>query len=484
MRGTISNYNGIMCAGKVSDMTLKEKAQYAAARVTLNKLLGYVEKDPEKNLVTLIDRIEGVAGKIFPSKYFQRFRDGARDKDNVYRRLALDILAQTDRSALIKMFLALGLGGVNGTSTVRKNREIYDCNIPFIILLDPTSACNRHCKGCWSAEYGHEQSLSNAEMESIVSQGAALGTRLFMFTGGEPLIRKKDVLTLCANHPECAFLAYTNATLIDDAFCEELKRVGNLAIALSIEGSRETNDARRGEGSFDTAMNAAKLMKKHGCLFGMSVCYTSNNIEYVTSDAFIDDMTALGVRFGLYFNYMPVGHDAVPELIPRPEQRVHMYKWLRRVRNAKEGKPIFIMDFQNDAEYVGGCIAGGRNYFHINSAGDIEPCVFIHYSDSNIRKDTLLEALHNPLFQAYWKNQPFNDNHLRPCPMLENPECLRRIVNETGAKSTDLIKAEDVESLCSKCDRYAAAWEPVANELWNSTTHPTPKTQFYRDIKK
>ena len=44
------------------------------------------------------------------------------------------------------------------------------------------------------------------------------------------------------------------------------------------------------------------------------------------------------------------------------------------------------MDFQNDGPTMDGCIAGGRNYFHINSNGDAEPCVFIHYSDSNIKK--------------------------------------------------------------------------------------------------
>ena len=81
-----------------------------------------------------------------------------------------------------------------------------------------------------------------------------------------------------------------------------------------------------------------------------------------------------------------------------PAQREFMYQWLRKMRNSKTGKPLFVMDFQNDAEYVGGCIAGGRNYFHINSAGDIEPCVFIHYSDTNIRTHTLKEALKSPLF--------------------------------------------------------------------------------------
>ena len=151
------------------------------------------------------------------------------------------------------------------------------------------------------------------------------------------------------------------------------------------------------------------------------------------------------------------------------------------MRNGKTGKPMFVFDFQDDAEYVGGCIAGGRNYFHINSAGDIEPCVFIHFSDSNIRTHTLIEALRRPLFQAYWRGQPFNDNHLRPCPMLENPDCLRRMIEETGAKSTDLISPESAETLCAKCDKFAAAWAPEAEKLWASREHPHPKTQYYRD---
>ena len=132
----------------------------------------------------------------------------------------------------------------------------------------------------------------------------------------------------------------------------------------------------------------------------------------------------------------------------------------------EDGKPIFVMDFQNDGEYVGGCIAGGRNYFHINANGDAEPCVFIHYSGANIRQNTLLECLKQPLFMAYRDNQPFNDNHLRPCPMLENPEILQRMVKESGAKSTDLQSPESAEHLCAKCGEYACDWAPKADELW------------------
>ena len=135
-----------------------------------------------------------------------------------------------------------------------------------------------------------------------------------------------------------------------------------------------------------------------------------------------------------FFHYMPVGNDAAPELMPNPEQRAEVH---RRIRTMRETKGIFAMDFQNDAEYVGGCIAGGRRYLHINANGDVDPCVFIHYSDSNIREKSLLECLQSPMFMAYHDNQPFNENMLRPCPMLENPEFIEKMVHETGAHSTD-----------------------------------------------
>ena len=173
-----------------------------------------------------------------------------------------------------------------------------------------------------------------------------------------------------------------------------------------------------------------------------------------------------GARFIWYFHYMPVGNDAAPALLPSPQQRETMY---RRIREVRATKPLFAMDFQNDGEYVGGCIAGGRRYLHINANGDVDPCVFIHYSDSNIRENTLLECLRGPIFMAYHDGQPFDENHLRPCPMLENPEKLREMVHQTGARSTDLQSPESVDHLCDKCKSYAERWRPEADRLWEAS---------------
>ena len=127
-------------------------------------------------------------------------------------------------------------------------------------------------------------------------------------------------------------------------------------------------------------MNAMDLLKAHGILFGTSICYTRDNLEAVTSDHFMRMLCDKGAHFGFYFHYMPVGNEAAPELMPTPAQRKYMIERIRYLRSEKSDIPFYPMDFQNDGEFVGGCIAGGRNYFHINSAGDAEPCVFIHYS--------------------------------------------------------------------------------------------------------
>lgn len=463
-------------------MTVREKAEYKAADIAIGQLLKYVDKNPQENILKLLDMAEKLLGGTFPKKYLDAIRNTVQKGEGVYYDFAMNILKDLDRNLLKKMLIALGLfTGIHGTKAVRENREKYKCNIPFQVLMDPTSACNCRCKGCWAAEYGHQNNLSYDEMADVINQCKELGTHFFMFTGGEPLMRKDDIIKLCEANPDCAFLAYTNGTLIDEAFCDEVIRVGNIAFAISIEGTEETTDERRGDGMYQKAISAMKLLKKKGCFFGMSVCYTRNNIDMVTSDEFIDKMVDLGVKYGLYFNYMPVGHGAPVDLIPTPEQREHMYYWVKKTRNNQTGKPLFIMDFQDDGEYVGGCIAGGRNYFHINAAGDMEPCVFIHFSDSNIREKTILEGLRSPLFMAYRHDQPFNDNHLRPCPMLENPDCLRDIIKRTGARSTNLMGEETAEALCSKCDKFAKEWAPKAEEIWKNNKHPNPKTQYYRD---
>lgn len=432
----------------------------------IEQAVDYMTKDPEKNLPKLMDWVDKFSRGEFASQR-SAIRTAINNPEHVYHKLILNMIRNIDREQLKAFFVNFFLNAnLIGWDRQEEIRDKYHCNAPWAILLDPTSACNLHCTGCWAAEYGSKLNLAYDEIDDIIRQGKELGVYLYIYTGGEPLVRKKDLIRLCEKHSDCIFLSFTNATLIDEAFAEEMKRVHNFIPAISLEGFEEATDARRGKGTYQKVIHAMDILRAKHLIFGISCCYTSQNFDSITSESYYDKMIDLGALFVWYFHYMPVGNDAVPALLPSPEQRTEMY---RRIRDYRSRKPLFAMDFQNDAEYVGGCIAGGRRYLHINAGGDVDPCVFIHYSDSNIREKTLLEALCSPLCMAYHDGQPFNENMLRPCPMLENPELLRKMVARTGAHSTDPLSPESAEHLCEKCELYAKNWAPVSEKLWEGS---------------
>jgi MoaA/NifB/PqqE/SkfB family radical SAM enzyme len=270
---------------------------------------------------------------------------------------------------------------------------------------------------------------------------------------------------LAKEHNDCVFLAFTNGTLFDEDYAKKLQEVGNVTFAISIEGFEEETDMRRGKGTYKKVIEGMDILKKYGIGFGFSTCYHRKNEAVISSQEYIDFMIEKGCYFGWFFTYMPLGKDAVPELIATAEQRKHMYEKLREYRKTK---PIFTIDFWNDGSYVNGCIAGGRRYLHINANGDVEPCAFIHYSSANIKKVSLLEALKQPLFEEYKKYQPFNENMLRPCPLLDNPEMLRKMVLNSKATSTQPKDRENVVELTKKTEDVAKKWAIVADQLWEN----------------
>ena len=453
---------------------LAHKAERKAFEITLNSIVKKAQKGEDLSEVfnSLIDKMEKVLGDSWKASSYEMLRKLSCDPDSKWTRYTHRILREVDPNILVKFLLNAGYeGGFRGFKTSIELSEKYDVNIPWIILMDPTTACNLHCTGCWAAEYGNKLNLSYEMMDKIVTEGKELGIHAYLFTGGEPLIRKDDIIKLCEKHQDVAFHAFTNGTLIDQKFCDDLLRVGNFFVSVSIEGFEESNDGRRGSGHYKKALAAMDLMHANHIPFGVSICYTSVNYLTVTSDEFLDMLIDKGCVFAWYFHYMPVGAGAGIDLLLSPEQREYMYNKIREIRGLEGGKELFAIDFQNDGEFVTGCIAAGKKYCHINANGDVEPCVFIHYSGANIKEKSLLECLQQPLFKAYRKGQPFNDNLLKPCPMLENPEILQKMVKETGAVSTDLMQPESAEELCGKCVQYSENWSPTADRLWEET-HP------------
>ena len=117
-------------------MAEKHSAQKLAARTVLHKALSYVEKDPEKNLVKLADKISLFFKGLFPPENFEKMKKVAEDPDNVWHQFALGLIKDLNMNVIEQMLVSLGIdAGYYGTKTVRENREKYKCNIPLLFFL-------------------------------------------------------------------------------------------------------------------------------------------------------------------------------------------------------------------------------------------------------------------------------------------------------------------------------------------------------------
>lgn len=342
------------------------------------------------------------------------------------------------------------------------NNTRYGCAIPRDLLIDPTSACNLACKGCWASDYRKNSELSFEKLDEIFTDAARLGTIDILLSGGEPLLRKNDLIRLCEKHRNLTFGAFTNGTLIDERFADEMVRLGNLNVFISVEGFRENTDFRRGAGTYDKVMRAMDILKERDIGFGFSACYHSGNYDEVSGDAFLDFMQEKGAWFGWLFNYLPIGRDADTTLCCTAEQRALV---MQRINTYFKKHGFTLIDLMNSGHKAYGCVGAGNGFAHINANGDMEPCAFCHYSDANLHDMTLLESLRSPFFRKFREAKPFSRNLLRPCPMMDNPDAIVRAATGQGVRSTHLDCPEPPEQLAAKTRKLAEQWEPLANEL-------------------
>lgn len=341
-----------------------------------------------------------------------------------------------------------------GVPRQRQATERLGINIPFALSIDLTARCNLRCTVCRTEGYGKKHELEYATLDRICGEARAVGIHFMVISGGEPLLRRDNLLALAARYRDMVFHVYTNGTLIDDWLAEKVARMGNIVFAISLDGFRRNTDVRRGQGVFSRVIKVMDTLRKAGVMFSFSVTYTRRNAEEVGSEDFLEYMINKGCTFGWYFTYIPIGSDVDLELMATPEQRAYMY---RQVQLFRKSKPIAVFDFWNDGNLVHGCIAGGRGYLHINAAGEVEPCAFIHYAAGNIKNMTLLEAVNSPLMKAFRQKQPFDHNMLRPCPIIDNPDVLAEIVAESGAYPTQSSPFGDAAGLAARLQDYSSA---------------------------
>lgn len=301
----------------------------------------------------------------------------------------------------------------------RKSSKI---NIPTFLIASIATRCNLRCKGCYARanalcddEKEHEM-LSCTRWDEIFSEAASLGVPFILLAGGEPLTRF-DVLEKAAAHKNIIFPVFTNGTLFGPVYTDFFDKHRNLIPVFSIEGGEEATDSRRGKGVYVKLTEAMAGMGKRGVLYGASITVTTENLDAVTDNSYIEKLHMAGCKLVIFVEYVPV--DAGTEsLAPTDAERVILAEREKMLREKYPG--MLFLAFPGDEPQLGGCLAAGRGFFHINANGNAEPCPFSPYSDMSLKDSSLYEALSSPLFRKIAENGLLQNGHDGGCVLFEN----------------------------------------------------------------
>lgn len=313
-----------------------------------------------------------------------------------------------------------------------KKKKIHKKNIPAFLIASISSTCNLFCSGCYarankSCNEDTKDVLSEERWESIFKEAAEMGISFILLAGGEPFMRR-EVLIKASEINNIMFPVFTNGTMLNDNNLNLLDKKRNLVPILSIEGDKEYTDSRRGKGTYELLMNSMDDLNKRGILYGVSITVTTHNVRSVTSTKYFETIYRRGCKAVVFVEYVPVT-DSSKHLAPTDLERKILEEQLKYLRDTY--KDAIFLSFPGDEKYSGGCLAGGRGFFHINANGSAEPCPFSPFSDINLKNCTLENALNSPLFQKLNASGMLMGEHDGGCLLFEHEEEVRRLLEES-----------------------------------------------------
>jgi MoaA/NifB/PqqE/SkfB family radical SAM enzyme len=394
------------------------------------------------------------------------------------RRVSRELSPKCRRNLIGNLYGNAWFLNKGGVRVQFREREGFDP--PTFIVVDVTQKCNLRCEGCWAGAYAQEPDIDMKLLHRVIDECRdELGIHFFVFSGGEPMIRK-DLYELYEDYPDCQFQIYTNGTLIGENEARKFGDAGNVMAMLSVEGLEEATDRRRGDGAFRKITWAMGHLREEGVPFGFSATATRHNAEEIASEKFVNEMLSVGCLYGWYFQYIPVGRNPDMSLMVTAAQREMMRKRTYHLRNTL---PIYLGDFWNDGPEVQGCMAGGKRYLHITNRGDVEPCVFCHFAVDNVKDKTLTEALRSPFFRDIRSGIPYDGNYLRACMLIDRPSVFRSYFDKHKPYPTHPGGEALVTELAGPLDRSADEVKKIYDPAWLAgdwmKVYPDPPEDIY-----
>lgn len=296
--------------------------------------------------------------------------------------------------------------------------------IPEQISIAVTGKCPCDCIFCCAKGIRAEPELTLDEIKSIIDQGVEMGTHLFTFDGGEPLLRKDiyDIISY-AQSTGSLVVMFTNGLYLNGDVAQKLKNAGLDTLQVSIDSpyNDEHDRIRKVKGLFEKATVGVRSAVDAGLFVSIYYVARRENSDRKT----LNDLLALADRLGAQevslYDILAIGKwlEREDDTLTDEERKRTILFHKEVNQKGKTGPKVMAFSYFESPKKFG-CMAG-RRWIHFTPAGDLIPCSYTPLTFGNIRETSLKK-----MWKKVRKHIEYMDEN-RAC-MVQDKEFRKRYI--------------------------------------------------------
>jgi MoaA/NifB/PqqE/SkfB family radical SAM enzyme len=263
-------------------------------------------------------------------------------------------------------------------------------NFITFLFFAITRKCPLQCEHCFEWDnLNKKESLDLLELQAIVKRFQQNGISQFHLSGGEPLVRIKELQALIASsEKKSEFYVLSSGFNFTQNNANALKKAGLTGVVISLDHFEpEEHNHFRGFGdSFTQVIKAIQNAQEHQLVVALTICVTKSFLSWNNLMAYAHLAKKMKVVFIQLLEPKAVGHYKDKDvLLDRSELDL-----LEKFYLAMNFDPLYhefpIVIYHGYHQKRVGCLSGGNRALYIDSAGYINACPFCHTKNFNVKQ--------------------------------------------------------------------------------------------------
>jgi MoaA/NifB/PqqE/SkfB family radical SAM enzyme len=259
------------------------------------------------------------------------------------------------------------------------------------VFLAITRKCPLKCEHCFEWENLNKKETFNYEqLENVVYKLKEAGVVQIFLSGGEPMIRVKEIEKLCKKFSrDIDFWVVTSGFNATFDNLKILKNAGVSGISVSIDHYEKSihNSFRGSPKAFDDAIATVKNARLLDLPVTMSVCVLKSFANETDLMNYINFAKSLDASFVQFLEPKAVGNYASKDVLLNDSHKEIIRNVTLKINTQSEYFDYPIMMYHGYHHKQVGCFAAGNRSLYIDSSGDVLSCPFCHNKAGNILKD-------------------------------------------------------------------------------------------------